>query len=319
MMITQLNAIGWILRHRAIILRSVAGIVLGFLIAFIIHTAQKPPRTIQLDPITTVIEVPVDRLTTKVVTEYVPVEDRAAVNRLFADNKRLNATVQQLTVSLAEATSSGRGEVVITIPPSPTLPPLVIDRPISVTFKDWRLSFQSDGTVGTYTLTQKYSILNSVGRDKNNTPVQIVRLYEIDAQGERIAIPTVETTTITVAPNQIRFYVKPTFQGGLAILPTGTSYASAESTVTYNTGFAIGMPWLKRGTTEAVETTRYAYFTPIITVNNADFTAGLLPVSLNVGTLKYLPLTDLWISPYVGVSVKDANAKRFGVIFSTTF
>jgi hypothetical protein len=79
------------------------------------------------------------------------------------------------------------------------------------------------------------------------------------------------------------------------------------------------MPWLKRGTTEAVETTRYAYFTPIITVNNADFTAGLLPVSLNVGTLTYLPLTDLWISPYVGVSVKDANAKRFGVIFSTTF
>lgn len=299
--------------RRHTLIRIIGGVVLLFLLVLIVRGLRKPPKVIQLDPITSVIEIPVEKLTTKTVTKYVQTQDRAAVARLMKDNAALNSTVQQLTISLAEAKSSGSGPVIITPPPTNSTP-TVVEVPIALKFKDWRLDFQSDGVTANYTLSQKFSIINTLGRNENNVPVNIVRLFEINEKDQRIPIPTIETTTIYAQPTRQHFYVKPTLQGGVAVLPNVTETMDASTT----SAFSVSIPWWKRGTTQAVESTRYAYLTPAATFSDGDITLGVMPASVNVGTIKYLPVTDLWFSPYAGVSIKS-NQKKFGIVFSTTF
>lgn len=300
-----------------------AVLILG-LLSYIVVAAKTPPRVVQLDPITTVIEVPVEKLTTKTVTKYVRTQDRAAVEQLLADNDELKASVEQLTLSLAAAVSEGRGTATVTTPTDPadpTSPPTPVTIPLSVDFKDWRLQFHSDGTQGTYTLSQKFSIVNSMGRNDKNDPVNIVRLFEIGEHGERIPVPTTETTTISILPDQPKFYVRPSLQAGVAVLPEWSSITTGTTTggtTTYPVSAVIAVPWWKRGTTRSVETTRYAYFTPTITFTNQQFSIGLLPVSVNIATLRYVPFTDIWAAPYLGISSQRA-AKKFGLVFTTTF
>jgi hypothetical protein len=309
-------------RYRNPLLRAGAVLALIFLSVVIVRSATHPPKIIQLDPITKVIEVPVEKITTKTVTQYVKVEDRAAATQLLRDNEKLKATVQQLTISLADATSKGHGETVITVPSStPDAPPQIIEVPVSVKFKDWRLDFQSVGSSGTYTLSQKFAILNTTGRNDNNEPVNVVRLFEIGEGGERIPIPTIETTTISVRPDQMRFYVKPTLQAGMAILPEWVTFhtpTTTGGTTEYPLSVALAVPWWKRGTTRAVETTRYAYLTPTVTLNGKETVIGILPISVNLGTVKHVPFTDLWVSPFAGISSKNST-KKFGIVFTTTF
>lgn len=307
------------IKYRIGIIRAILVLVIVGLLATIIHLSNKPARVIQLDPITKVIEVPVEKLTTKIVKQYVRVEDKPAVEKLMKDNAAIGSTVQQLTVSLADTISYGAGTITI-LPPTDTTP-TIIEVPKALQFKDWRLDFQSDGTTANYTLTQKFSIINTVGRDTNNTPVNIVRLFEIGENGERVAIPTVETTTISTQPTRSHFYVKPTIQGGMGILPrweTTTTPNTTRGRTHYDTGFVIATPWWKRGTTTAVENTRYAFLTPMATFNDTEFTSGLSPVSVNLGTLRHSPVTDIWFSPYVGLSSKQGT-KKFAVVFTTTF
>lgn len=78
------------------------------------------------------------------------------------------------------------------------------------------------------------------------------------------------------------------------------------------------MPWLQRGTIRAVEYTRYAYFAPAVAGNNTEQAIGVLPISFNLGTVNHLPITDVWVSPFVGVRTSD-NMKKFAVVFTTTF
>jgi len=311
----------FMLSHYTWVTRIFAIAAVCVVLGVIIYGAKKPPRISQLDPITTVIEVPVEKLTTKTVTEYVRVEDRTAVDRLMRDNAALKSTVQQLTVSLAEATSHGAGTVVVTTPDPTTNEPTIIKVPMTLQFKDWRLEFQSDGVTAHYTLSQKFSILNTVGRTDTNTPVNIVRLFEIGANGERLPIPTVETTIISAQPTRDRFYMKPTLQAGVGILPRWDSTATPTTTggrTRYDTSLAVAVPWWKRGRTTAVEDTRYAYLTPVVTINDTELTGGLAPISVNLGTLRYSPVTDLWFSPYAGLSSRHGK-KKFAVVFTTTF
>lgn len=277
----------------------------------IIKGANTPPRVIQLDPITKVVEVPVEKLTMKTVTEYVPVPDRAQVKQLLKDNEKLHSEVQQLTVSLAKATSRGDGEAVVSVPTpiAETLPP---NTPVSVQFKDWRLSFESQGTRARYTLTQQFSIINTVGRTKENVPINQVRLFEIGEHGERLAIPITETTTVATMPDQPHFYMGLRLQGGVGVFPRSTSDVS----VSYSAVAAA--PWLHRGRIRAAEYTRYAYATPAIAVNDTEQVVGVMPISFNVGTLKHVPVSDVWVSPFVGMRTTD-NIKKFAVIFTTTF
>jgi hypothetical protein len=115
--------------------------------------------------------------------------------------------------------------------------------------------------------------------------------------------------------------MKPTIQGGIGILPrweTTTTPYTTDGQMRYDTGLVIAIPWWKRGTTTAVENTRYAYLTPMATFNDTEFTAGLSPLSVNFGTLRHSPVTDIWFSPYVGLSSKQGT-KKFAIVFTTTF
>lgn len=104
--VNMISILTFFASRRHTLIRIIGGVVLLFLLVLIVRL-RKPPKVIQLDPITSVIEVPVEKLTTKTVTKYVQTQDRAAVARLMKDNAALNSTVQQLTISLAEAKSSG--------------------------------------------------------------------------------------------------------------------------------------------------------------------------------------------------------------------
>ena len=299
-----------LLRYRTPLLRVANALLILVLVGCIVHLARKPARVIQLDPITKVVEVPVEKLTTKTVTQYVKVEDKAAVNDLLKANDALKAHVDQLTVALAEAQSTSSGPASTTIPiPTPT----IVKVPVDVSFTDWRLKFQSNGNTATYTLSQKFAIVNTVGRNDQNVPVNLIRLYEIGANGERVAIPTTENTTIAIAPPPPHFYVKPTIQAGLGVI-----VQPAPTTTTRATEFIASVPWLKHGSQRVSETTRYAYLTPALSVTKQEFVIGVLPASLNLGTLPRSPFTDLWVSPFVGV-VPKTSAKRWGFVFTTTF
>ena len=273
----------------------------------------KPPIITQLDPIHTVIQLPgVETLTTKTIIKYVPVEDRAALEAVMAENKKLKAEIQQLSISLATATSTNTGPVVVT--PNPVTP----TKP-TYAFNDWRLNFWSDGDRATYTLKQNYLIVNSVGKNKDNVPVNVVRLFEIDGKGERVPITTTSTQTIAVGPPGRHWYAKPTIQVGAAYLPTPTTTPAVATTPTqFGWSGTVAIPWLKRGTTKATEDTRYAILTPAVTVNAQEATVGGFPISVNLGNLKYVPLTNLWVSPYIGFS-PTTGTYRTGFAITATF
>ncbi len=316
------NLVHFFIKSHLLMFRTALWAILLALCVGIVYGASKPPHVIQLDPITKVIELPVEKLTTKTVTEYVRVEDRAAVNRMLKDNDKLKSAVEQLTLSLAEATSRGSGPVIVTTPTN-TTPPTIVEVPQALTFKDWRLDFQSDGKTANYVLSQKFSLLNTVGRDKNNTPINIVRLFEIGEGGERLSIPVTETTTVAVMPEQSHFYRKLRLQGGMGVLPawenTTTQITTTTGVTKYNVAFAFAISWLHRGTTTAAEHTRYTYLTPSLTFTEQEYTIGVTPITFNLGTVKRSPVTDIWIGPYLGLSLRQNSTKKFGIIFVTTF
>lgn len=304
--------VSFLVNHRIAVVRTAVTALIVVLVGIVIHKSNLPPKVIQLDPITKIVEVPVEKLTTKTVTQYVPVQDRAAVAQLMQDNDRLNVQVQQLSASLATATSQGAGPVTV-VTPEPT----TVRVPITVSFKDWRLAFDSDGKTATYTLNQKFAVLNTMGRNADNTPVTVVRLFEVGANGERIPIPISETTLVTTLPDQAHFYVKPKLQAGIAVLPQMQT-TTLGRTIHYDTAGVMALPWLYHGTTTSVETTRYAYLTPVVTLNETEKTGGIAPFSVNLGTIKHVPFTDIWVSPYLGISSLQQK-KKFGIVFSSTF
>ena len=281
------------------------------------------------------IQVPVGQLTTEVVDGYLdPVYGNPA-NDLLAENEGLKVLVEELSVSLAAVTSEGRGDVVITpieTPPSESLlgyipidtlgpiwpaagglleaPPPLQSR---VSFNDFRLNFVAEGTEAEYTLSQKFLILNTTGRNENNVPTNLIRLFEIGPGETRTPIPVSETTTIAATASPAHWYVKIGVQGGMGHV-MGTS--GGESSLTA----FIGMPWLKRGTNRSTERTRWALATPVVAHDYTETSFGVLPVSLNLGTImsdKH-PLTNIWISPYVGTTT-GTSVNRVGGLITVTF
>lgn len=314
--------ISFITRQRVWIARIVIGVILASLGVYTSCEAQRPAVITQVLPTTQVIEVPVEKLTVKNVTQYVEVVDRVQVNRLLRENQKLNITVQQLMLSQAQYTSSGGGLIDHIVPPpsDPTvLPtePSVLPAPVGVSFTDWRLHFQSDGVTANYTLTQKFSITATVGVNKYNKPVNIINLYELGAQNERVAIPITNTTIISASDTlRPRFYRKATLQAGIGVTPS----LKTDPVSKVNMNVTVAVPWLKRGRTTAVEDTRYAYFTPAVNVNTSGggTVIGALPISFNVGTIGRNPFTDVWVSPFVGIA-SDTSKKHWGIVLSATF
>lgn len=286
-------------------------LVLGF---FLIKALNRPPDIItQIDTVTRTVEVPVDRITTRTVTRYIPQEDVAAVEALLKENAELKVRVEQLSVSVAKREDTISGPVT-TIPATDATPQLI-------NYKDWRLNFQSDGVSATYTLSQQFSIVNTVGRNDYGIPVHQIRLYEMGPEGERLPITTVSTTTIATQTGQYRWYVSPRLQAGVQWTAKTVKSTLPSQTTTKTElvpGGMVALPWLYRGTSKAVGDTRYAFLTPVFTFNATETTYGILPVSFNFGSVRYLPFTDVWASPYIG-KYTETGAVRIGIAISTTF
>ena len=279
-------------------------------------------------PNVTTIQVPVGSLTSEVVDDYVEPAYVDLANDLLAENEGLKVLVEELSVSLATATSAGRGDVVVTpletplsspifhigyIPPADTLveaPPPIRSR---VAFTDFRLNFLAEGTEAEYTLSQKFLILNTTGRNENNVPTNLIRLFEIGPGETRTPIPVTETTTIAAVATPAHWYVKIGVQGGMGHV-VGTT--GGESSLTA----FIGMPWLKRGTNRSTERTRWAIATPVVAYDYTETSFGVLPVSLNLGTImsEKHPLTNIWISPYIGTTT-GTSINRVGGLLTVTF
>lgn len=276
-------------------------LVLAFAAGYIQRPAPADTITVSTPaPNVTTIEVPVPMITEKVVTKYIKVEDQAAATALLKENDALKVKVDQLSVSLAKTQSTGQGTSTTTVTPATTTAP----QEVRVAFKDWRLDFLSVNNAVTYTLSQQYSIVNTVGRNRENVPTNLVRLYEIGPGNTRTLIPTVETTTVVTSQNLPRFYTKLTVQGGVG-------YADGQRVL-------LLTPWLKRGRSTATEDTRWAFVTPIISLAKDEQAVGVAPVSFNLGSLPRQPLTNLWVSPFVGTSTGIGITQK-GVALSVTF
>ena len=289
-------------------------------------------------PNVTTIQVPVGQLTPSVIDDYVAPVYVDIANDLLAENEGLKVLVEELSVSLAAATSGGRGDVVVTpieTPPSGTLLgyiPVGTLAPIAtpmwapvntfveappiqsrVAFNDFRLNFLAEGTEAEYTLSQKFLILNTTGRNENNVPTNLIRLFEIGPGETRTPIPVTETTTIAAAATPAHWYVKLGVQGGMGHVVGTTSGESSLS-------IFVGMPWLKRGNNRSTEKTRWAIATPVVAHDYTETSFGVLPVSLNLGTImsEKHPLTNIWISPYIGTTT-GTSINRIGGLLSVTF
>ena len=289
-------------------------------------------------PNVTTIQVPVGPLTSEVVDGYLDSVYAKPANDLLAENEELKVLGEELAGSLATATSEGRGEVTITpieTPPSeppfeyvpidtlgPIWPvagaPLEAPPPLQsrLEFNDFRLNFLAEGTEAEYTLSQEFLILNTTGRDENNVPTNLIRLFEIGPGETRTSIPVTKTTTVAAAGTPPHWYVKVGVQGGMGHV-MGTS--GGESALTA----FLGIPWLKRGTNRSTENTRWALATPVVQIPQSrsyQASFGVLPFSVNLGTImsdKH-PLTNIWISPYMGTTT-GTTINRVGGILSVTF
>ncbi len=288
-------------------------------------------------PNVTTIQVPVGPLTTEDVTDYLDSLYANPANDLLAENEELKVLVEELSMSLATATSEGRGEAVITpietppdeLPfepsdiPAPVWPPAFWPPleapppfPSRVEFNDFRLNFLAEGREAEYTLSQEFLILNTTGRDENNVPTNLIRLFEIGPGETRTPIPVTETTTVAAVGTPPHWYVKIGLQGGMG--PVMGTTGSGSSLTAF-----IGIPWLKRGTNRSTENTRWALATPVVQIPQSrsyGASFGVLPVSVNLGTVmsdKH-PLTNIWVSPYIGTTT-GTTINRVGGILSVTF
>ena len=270
----------------------------------------------------TTVQVPQAQLTPKIVNESVKVVDRTEVNALFTENAKLNVKVTELSVSLAQAVSQGTGTAVVTVI-TPEVPAVndapVVPAVVRTEFNDFRLHFIAQGAMVDYTLTQKFSIVNTTGRNEKNVPTSLVRLYEIGPGETRTLIPTTETTTVVATGAAAHWYRKVGVQGGLGQVIATTGFVMPTAFNAELTG-VLAVPWLKRGSHRATETTRWAIATPAVVFSNTTTSIGVLPVSLNLGTLSptHNPFTNLWVSPYLGTT-SGTQVNALGMILSVTF
>lgn len=277
------------------IIVATAFIVLCFAIAYLATHRQKEIVT-QVNEVTKTIEVPKETIVYKTVEKYVPVADQKQVKELLAQNTQLNLTVKQLKLDLIEAKSKGEGPVKVV--------EVQVDREVvkQTTFDDKRLSFVSDGVIGEYTLNQKFLIASTIAYDRHNTPSNITSVEEVLPDGKKIPVKVTESKTIATTYPKSHWFATPAIQAGV-----DTTQA-----------VVIATPWLRKGSIESAEHSRYAALTPAATVKNSEVTVGVLPVSVNLGNVLRVPVKDVWASPFVGINTKT-QAKRVAVTFTATF
>ena len=276
---------------------------------FWIHSKVAQPKTtttVVHDIEQVKVEVPV--LTTKVIDHIIQdPKQQAAINKLMQENNELKLKVTQLTSTIAKNESKGGTDQPIpgTITPSPSNPPTGNETGGSVIkafdYKDWQLNanYLSDGSKFSYGLSQTFIIETSTGTSPQGDRVGLVRLFQDTPKG-LVPIPA-KTTVIQANESMMRWMLSPRVQGGL-----GMDQDKAKG------GF-VGLQLLKRGRSKANEDIRFSVGTIGVWVSDSVVKPSLLPVSFNLGSIKRNPLTNLWVSPSIGLD------KKMGFIISATF
>lgn len=260
---------------------------------------------------TTTVQVEAPTIVTRDVIKYV--EDDANVKRLLDENKKLKIQVTQLSETIARHVSTGGGKGVTV--PTNTLPPDV--QPggtTSFNFSDYRLNFAANLETNDvrYKLTQRFEVLSTSGRNKQGVPVSLVKLYEIGPGDTRTEIADTKTVSIFADDTRPKWHVSPTLIAGFA-------YTADVATGTKSPGGVVGARWLTRGRTKSAEDSTWSLVTPVALLSEAKKEFGILPVSVNLGRVKYQPFKDLWVSPYVGIDVAGRKASRFGLAVTASF
>lgn len=264
---------------------------------------------------TKIVEVPVDRLTTKIVTQYVT--DKTHVNLLLKENEKLSIKVQELSETLANYKVTGVGSVA-TVDTS-TLPASIVPSepsPVSLEYKDWRLHMVFSGGKAQYQLTQKFEVLTTTGL-QGNKPVTIVKLFEVGEQDQRFPIPDTSTTVLfATGKSTVHWQLRSAFQAGLM---TGRVVTDKTVTKARQEGVYIGWQWNGRGRTSASDDTRWSLLSPMLFMpSSGKVQVGVVPVAFNMGSLPYVPLHDIWLAPTVSVPINKFTAK-YGFALTASF
>jgi hypothetical protein len=292
----------------ATVLRTVATFVVACILMVVLqHAWPRPPQVVYETPTTKTVFV--DKLVTKDIEKVVTDPQQAKqVAALLAENKKLKAQVQALVIANATHEVHGEGPIVRLDPYVPGPLPTATPAPAAVGsyhFEDFRLNFTTDLTRAKYDLHQRFEVLSTLAKTKAGVPFTTVKLNEVGPQGERWPLD-VTSTLIEAAPKDASWFVGPKVQAGLA-------------KTTVDTGAVVGLQWLRRGSTKATEDTTFALLTPVAFLSTDVKEAGVLPVSVNLGRIKHQPFTNLWVSPYVGISVAHRTASSAGVALTATF
>lgn len=267
------------------------------------HTRlSSPPSTTQIvhDTKQVIVEVPV--LTTKVVDRIVTdPKQQVLINNLLKVNEGLKVQVASVSSSVSTATSTGGttasdGGTITPLPSTQTSMPNLFE------FKDWQLDakFGSNGVYFDYVLNQTFRVVSTTGRDANGQPVGLVDVYQTGSPKGDVKVPT--TTTVVFADGSVpRWLISPRIQAGLGVNQDGVK------------GGVVALQWLKHGKSKAAEDVRWAVGSPALFVGGGTSQAGVLPISFNFGTIPKVPLTNLWVSPFLDTQ------KRVGVVLTATF
>lgn len=269
-------------------------------VLFWVYYAFTPPKPVVVQTTPTVKTVYVEKpvVTTKTVTQVIhDPQDQKAIAALMAQVTQLKAQPVAVTDSTAVAVSSGLGPIVIATPPN---------APATVTFKDWRLTFNATGTQATYDLHQQFKVFTTTGRQQDGKSLSLVTVQEVGADGALLPPMAVETVAIFSDLTLPHWMVTPTIQAGVNISSN-------------DQGGVIGVQWLKRGRTKAAEDSTWAIATPVVFVARGIHELGVLPVSYNIGSIPHSPFKDLWTSPYVGWNAQQATVSRIGFTFTASF
>ena len=278
----------------------VAGAVLGIL-AYRHFTTPRVTIITEPGPVRTVL---VDRpvLETRDVVRVVP--DHAEVARLMAELNAAKQRITTLTTTTATAAGTGTGTTTYIdrmVPvPGPTR--------LEAHFRDGRLTFDSYGIKGTYTLEQRFEAITAVGKKADGTPTATTRMFEVWPGETRTLLSNASTLVVAATPDAPRWRLG-------AAVTAGAGYAGTLST--WRPGGVLGLRWATFGTTKAAEDGRWAVATPVLWLDSAGARAGVVPVSFNLGQFKRQPFRDLWFGPFIGVT--RTGLGKAGVVLHATF
>jgi hypothetical protein len=265
---------------------------------------QPPKTTTTTVAGTKEVTVAAPVLTTKVVDRIVvDPKQQAVINQLIKENNALKLKVTRVTSTVATNTTTGGtassnpspGTITQVVRVPQATQPLNPNDVGSWSFKDWQLMASYSPTDFSYSLSQSFRIVTTTAKDGT----ELLKLVQDTPKGP-VDIATT-TTVIQADPTLARFFISPRVQGGFGIDQAGVK------------GGFIGVQWLKHGSSNANEDIRWGIATPGVFIQTGKVAPVLLPISLNVGTIKYVPFTNLWISPFIDLT------KRAGFVLTATF